>query len=70
MVQPQSSAAEAGLRRGDVILEVNRKRITNASAFEQIINQAKAGDNLLLLLRRGTNNLFLALKAPGGTGPG
>lgn len=70
MVQPQSAAAEVGLRRGDVILEINRKRIANASEFQQIVNQAKAGENLLLLLRRGGNNLFLALKAPGAAGPG
>jgi serine protease Do len=64
-VQPQSAAAEAGVRRGDVILEVNRKRIVSVSAFQTLIEQLKGGDNVLFLLRRGNDSLFLALKAPG-----
>ena len=64
-VQPQSAAAEAGIRRGDVILEVNRKRIVSVSAFQTMIEQLKGGDNVLFLLRRGNDSLFLALKAPG-----
>jgi len=68
-VQPQSAAAQAGVRRGDVILEVNRKRIASASEFEAAARQLKTGESVLFLLRRGNNNLFLALKAP-GAGPG
>ena len=68
-VQPQSPAAEAGVRRGDVILEVNRKRVNSVSAFQSLTNQVKGGENILFLLRRGNDSLFLALKAP-GSGPG
>jgi serine protease Do len=68
-VQPQSAAAEAGLRRGDVVLEINRKRVANVDQFETLTGQLKAGENVLILLRRGNSNLFLALKAP-GSGPG
>jgi serine protease Do len=67
-VQPQSAAAEAGLRRGDVILEINRKPIANADEFQNVAGQAKAGDNILFLISRGGNNLFLALKAPRAQG--
>ena len=68
-VQPQSAAAQAGLRRGDVILEVNRKRVANINEFEALTRQLKGGENVLFLLRRGSSNLFLALKAP-DQGPG
>jgi serine protease Do len=67
-VQPQSAAGDAGLRRGDVILEVNRKEITNTDTFEKQVNEAKPGSNILFLIRRGENNLFLALQSPGPQG--
>jgi serine protease Do len=67
-VQPQSAAAEAGLRRGDVILEINRKRIASVDEFQKIVNQSKANENMLLLIQRGGSSLFLALKSPGGQG--
>src|SRR5688500_4764912 len=67
-VQPQSTAAEAGLRRGDVILEVNRKQIANVDSFQKTINEAKPDTNILFLVRRGDNNLFLALKSPEAQG--
>ena len=67
-VQPQSTAAEAGLRRGDVILEVNRKQIANVDSFQKTVNEAKPDTNILFLVRRGDNNLFLALKSPGAQG--
>ncbi|HWP59681.1 MAG TPA: DegQ family serine endoprotease [Candidatus Acidoferrales bacterium] len=63
-VQPQSVAAQAGLRRGDVILEVNRKRVTSASEFGQMVDQVKPGANVLLLVRRAGKNMFVALEAP------
>ena len=67
-VQPQSAAAEAGLRRGDVILEVNRQEIANIDNFQELVKQAKPGSNVLCLVRRGENNIFLALQSPGPQG--
>ena len=67
-VQPQSAAGEAGLRRGDVILEVNRREITNIDTFQKTVDEAKPGSNMLFLVRRGENNLFLALQSPGPQG--
>jgi serine protease Do len=67
-VQPQSPAAEAGLRRGDVILEINRKPIDGAAEVQKLLAQVKPGENLLFLISRGGNNLFLALKSPASQG--
>jgi serine protease Do len=67
-VEPQSAAAEAGLRQSDVILEVDRKRVGNVDDFQKAVNGAKSGSNLLFLVRRGGSNLFLALRAPEGQG--
>jgi serine protease Do len=69
-VEPQSAAAEAGLQRGDVILEVDRRKIGNAAELRKTLDQAKPGANLLFLIQRGGNSVFVALKNPDGKGPG
>ena len=58
-VSPSSRAAEAGLQRGDVIQEVNRKPVRNAADFERAVSGSKE-ETLLLVNRRG-NTLYLAV---------
>jgi serine protease Do len=65
-VEPGGPAAEAGLRRGDVILEVNRKPVKNAAAYQKAVREIGKGKSLLFLVRRGDNTIFLALKPPVG----
>jgi serine protease Do len=60
-VEPGSSAADAGIRTGDVIQEVNRKPVKGVEDFSQKIEQAKSQDNVLLLVQRGQNSLFAAV---------
>jgi Do/DeqQ family serine protease len=61
-VTPSSAAADAGFRRGDVILEVDRKAATRAADVRAAAD--KAGDRpVLVLVRRGESNLFLTLDA-------
>jgi serine protease Do len=69
-VEPQSAAAQAGLQRGDVILEVDRQKISNAAELRKTLDQAKPGANLLFLIQRGGNSVFLALKNPDSKSPG
>jgi serine protease Do len=64
-VEPGSPGDEAGLRRGDVILEINRNRIRDLRDFRNEIAKIKKGKGLLLLVRRGETTLFLALKSRG-----
>jgi serine protease Do len=59
-VDPAGSAAAAGFRRGDVILEIDRKPIRNLSGYEKATAEAK-DKNFLFLVRRGNANMFLAL---------
>ena len=61
-ITPGSSADEAQLRRGDVILEVNRKAVKDAGAFRAALKANTEGKGLLLLVRRGESTIFLALK--------
>ncbi|MGH7796444.1 MAG: DegQ family serine endoprotease [Candidatus Binatia bacterium] len=63
-VEPQSPAAEAGLRPGDIVLEGNRKPINTAAEFKKFLETAKPDENLLFLVRRGEANMFLVLRSP------
>ena len=55
-------AANAGLRRGDILLEVAGKTVHNQDEFNEAINSA--GKNIPLLVQRGNSNLFMALILP------
>ena len=57
-VDPESQAASAGLKEGDVIQEVNRQPVSNTHDFQQAAHKNQ-GDQLLLV-NRGGNRLFIA----------
>lgn len=61
-VDPGSAADEAGIRRGDVILEVDRKPIRSLEEYKSALSGIRKGKGVLLLVRRGESTLFLALK--------
>ncbi|HEY7219733.1 MAG TPA: DegQ family serine endoprotease [Candidatus Binatia bacterium] len=63
-VEPSSTADEAGIRRGDIILEVDRKAVRNMDDYKKAIAGARKGRGVLFLVRRGDSTLFLALKPP------
>ena len=58
-------AERAGLRRGDVILELNRQPVTDAAAFAKALSALKPGEGTLLYLHRpggGGRNQYLVLE--------
>jgi len=59
-----SPAAEAGLRPGDLITEINRKGIHNLNDYQQALKQVKSGENLLLLVKRGSGAFYAVLTSP------
>jgi serine protease Do len=56
-VDPSSKMAESGLRRGDVIQEVNHQSVKNVSEFQSALK--KGGDEPLLLVNRGGRTLYI-----------
>jgi serine protease Do len=61
-VDEGTPADEAGIRRGDVIVEVNQKKVENLRDYRAALGRVGTADSLLLLVRRGGNVLYVALK--------
>ncbi len=58
-ISPSSPAVDSGLRRGDVIQEVNRQPVKNTSDFERAMRDSK--DQTLLLVNRQGSTLYVAV---------
>ena len=58
-VDPSSAAAESGLQRGDVILEVNRKPVRNVEQYQQAFAGTTNQSVLLLINRAGTTHFVI-----------
>ena len=61
-VQPGSAADRAGLQTGDVLLEVNRKKVTSVKEVQAEAQKDPKAQTLLLLFRRGDSSQFAALE--------
>jgi len=60
-VQPGSSAEDAGLQPGDVILEVNRHKVQGAADVQQNLGKIPQGQTALLLVWSNGGNTFRVL---------
>ncbi|MCU0549583.1 MAG: trypsin-like peptidase domain-containing protein [Leptolyngbya sp. Prado105] len=61
-VLPNSPAARAGLRTGDVIKKVNGQTVTKADQVQQAVENASVGGNLQLEIRRGGNTTNVSVQ--------
>lgn len=62
-VDEDGPAAEKGIKRGDVIIEVNRRRVKNAADFEAALRKADLGKGVLMLVANREGSRFVVLKA-------
>jgi serine protease Do len=62
-VEPASPAAQAGVRPGDVITQVNRKDILNLEDYNKCLSDARKQkkDKILLLVARGETSQFVVI---------
>jgi serine protease Do len=60
-VSPSSRAAEAGLRRGDVVQQVNRQPVTSIREYTQAVGSVRKDEPVLLLVNRNGSTIFLAV---------
>ena len=61
-VQPGSPADQVGVEPADVIREINQRPVSNVKEFERATRQGRRGDRILLLVQRGDNAVFFAVK--------
>lgn len=61
-VEPYSDADKAGLKRGDVIHEMNKKRVINLRDFNNITPNIRKRDTVLLFINRGGKKFYITLK--------
>ncbi|MEK6624087.1 MAG: PDZ domain-containing protein, partial [Bdellovibrionota bacterium] len=60
-VDPSSIAAMAGIERGDLILEVNRKRVVNIEDFNAATSKKTKANGLLLLIKHDRYSRYVTL---------
>jgi serine protease Do len=61
-IEPESPAAKAGLREGDVIQEVNKQPVKNARDLVTISNRLKPNDKILIRVWSQGRSSFVALE--------
>ncbi len=61
-VTPNSPAERAGIRPGDILVEINRKEIRSVEGFEQLARSLEAKTSVLALIQRGKGTIFLTIK--------
>ena len=61
-VAPDSPAAEAGIRRGDIVREINRQPVRNTGDFKRLSGKLLKKNSILLLINRQGRKLFIAIQ--------
>jgi S1-C subfamily serine protease len=63
-LSPTGAAARAGLRPGDVLVNVNGRELPNMHALAEQLGRLRSGEMLRIKLIRGGAGLFVAMKKP------
>ena len=61
-VTPGDSASESGIRRGDVIAEMNRSPVNSLQDYHRMLGSVKKGASVLFLVKRGGTTIYIAVK--------
>ena len=63
-VESNGTAAQNNIRRGDVILEVNRKEVDSVNDFRDIISKRKPGSLIMLWINRDGDEGIIRFRLP------
>jgi len=61
-VNTDSAAAQAGIKRGDIIQEINREQVGSIAEYKKSMLQAKNKKSILLLVKRDQHTRFVVIK--------
>jgi serine protease Do len=61
-VDPSGPAAAAGVREGDLVVEINKQPVPNVRAYGKAIDKIRKGQTALLRVKRGESAIYMALK--------
>jgi serine protease Do len=57
-----SPAGDAGLKVGDIVIEINKMPIKTLADYSDALEDVKAGDTALFLVKRGGNTIYAAVR--------
>lgn len=60
-VEPGSPAAATGIRRGDLILEINRQTVKQMQDYLAALEKRQKDDSILLWIKRGDHKRFVVI---------
>jgi len=61
-VVPNSPAAVAGMRRGDVVTQIDGQSLTTADQLQNLVDKSKLGQPLRVTVRRGSNTQQISVR--------
>jgi len=64
-VEPESPGDAAGLQPGDLILEINRVRVTTVNQVRRILEKTKPDEQTLLLVKRDGGTRYVVIGSEG-----
>jgi len=66
VVDAQGAAAQAGIRRGDVVLGLNNTEVQNLDQFNKQLTAIPNGKTVAVLVQRGDSTLYVPVKVSDG----
>lgn len=61
-IDADSPAAQAGLRTGDILQEINRKAVKDVQDFQRLTSELKPNMPVLVLLKRDKATIYLSIR--------
>ena len=61
-VEPGQAASRAGIRRGDVVIEIDRQPVRNKEDYDRITSQLQNKDSVLMLIKRNGSSMYIPVQ--------